>query len=301
MRQTFCFDYRGARKFPLLVLLLLTFHSPGSWAWGDVGHEVVARVALHFMAPSARARVEQLLATDTDTLTPHDPVSVAVWADRYRETHYHTHEWHFVDLDLRHPSLLRACHGHPALPVGTPASEGPASACVVDKIEQFTAELHSFPMNSARPQEVEEARRALKFLIHFVGDLHQPLHAINNHDRGGNEKRVSAPGARAGTLHHYWDTTFVERLGPDSQTIAARLIPRITPTNLKAWQRGTPQDWAMESFQTARTQGYESLPPPDKRGHYRLSKAYLDQATETVALQLEEAGVRLALLLDKAL
>ena len=309
MRQTFCFDYGGTRKFPLLILLLLTFHSPGSWAWGDMGHEVVARVALHFMAPATRARMEQLLAGDTDTLTPHDPVSVAVWADRYRDSpengpkanYHHTHEWHFVDLDLHHPSLLRACHGHPALPAGTPASEGPANACVVDKIEQFSAELRALPMSGGRPQDIEEARRALKFLIHFVGDLHQPLHAVNDHDRGGNEKRVSASGAHAGTLHHYWDSTFVERLGPDAQTIAERLIPRITPANLKAWQRGAPQDWALESFQTAKNQGYAPLPMPDERGHFRLSEDYLNQATEMVALQLEEAGVRLARLLDKSL
>ena len=309
MRQTFCFDIRGPRKFPRFALLLLALYSSGSWAWGDVGHEVVARVALHFMAPATRTRVEQLLAGDTDTLTAHDPVSVAVWADRYRDSpengpranYHHTHEWHFVDLDLQHPSLVRACHGHPALPAGTAASEGPAADCVVDKIEQFSAELRALPRTGARPQDLEEGRRALKFLIHFVGDLHQPLHAITDHDRGGNEKRVSAPGTHAGTLHHYWDTTFVERLGPDAPTIADRLIARITPANLKAWQRGTPQDWALESFQTARTQGYAPLPAPDARGHYRLSGAYLDQATEMTALQLEEAGVRLAHLLDKSL
>jgi hypothetical protein len=308
MRQTFCFDSWGLRKFPFLVLLL-TLHSPAVWAWGDMGHEVVARVALHFMEPATRTRVEQLLADDPDTLTPHDPVSVAVWADRYRDSpengvrvnYHHTHQWHFVDLDLHHPSLMRACHGRSALPSGTPASEGPANACVVDKIEQFSAELHTLPEHGARAQDVAEARRALKFLIHLVGDLHQPLHAISDHDRGGNDKRVSAPGERAGTLHHYWDNTFVERLGPDAQTIAERLISRITPANLTAWQRGTPEDWALESFHTAKTQGYAPLPPADDRGHYRLSEAYLDQATEMVALQLEEAGVRLALLLDRSL
>ncbi len=311
MRQTFCFDTGGMRKFPLALALtlVLALHSPTSWGWGDEGHEVVARVALHFVAPATRARMEQLLAGDTDALTAHDPVSVAVWADRYRDSpengprvnFHHTHEWHFVDLDLHHPNLARACHGHVPLPPGTPASEGPANACVVDKIVQFSAELRALPASGASPQQLAEGRRALKFLIHFVGDLHQPLHAINDHDRGGNDKRVSAPGARAGTLHHYWDNTLVERLGPDAQHIADRLILRITPANLKAWQRGTPQDWARESFETARAEVYAPLPPPDERGHYRLSEAYLEQGSNMVALQLEEAGVRLALLLDQSL
>ncbi len=308
MRRLFCFDFGGTRKFPLLALLLV-LQSPNLWAWGDVGHEVVARVAWHFLTPTTRQRVEALLADDTDVLTPHDPISVAVWADRYRDSqengpkvnYHHTHEWHFVDMDLHQPSLDRACHGHAPLPAGTAASNGPASACVVDKIEQFSAELRALPRDGASPAQLAEARLALKFLIHFVGDLHQPLHAIDDHDRGGNEKRVSAPGAHAATLHHYWDTTFVERLGPDAKSISERLIPQITPANVRIWQRGTPRDWAMESFETARTQGYGALPAPDGRGHYHLSTTYRDQATAMVALQLEQAGVRLAMLLDHSL
>ncbi|MDE1981816.1 MAG: S1/P1 Nuclease [Betaproteobacteria bacterium] len=286
--------------------LLLWALAPAAHAWGDTGHEVVARIALHFLSPGARARVEALLADDPDPLTAHDPVSAAVWADRYRDSpengrranYQQTHAWHFVDLERWHPDLARACHGFPALPPGTPASRGPAADCVVDKIEQFNAELKPWPGPDARPERRAEAQRALKFLIHFVGDLHQPLHAIDDHDRGGNQKRVTLAGAHAGTLHHYWDDVFVQRLGPDDAAIAATLSARITPANVRAWQHGTPRDWARESFDTARTQAYDPLPAPDERGHYRLSPDYRDQATEIVALQLEEAGVRLAALLE---
>ena len=298
--------FRGLCKF-MPLLPLWGAGMPAALAWGDLGHEVVARIALDNLSPAARSRVAALLSDDPDPLTAHDPVSVAVWADRYRDQrvdgqrpHYAaTHAWHFVDLERDRPSLPRACHDHPPLPPGTPASAGPAEACVVDKITQFAAELTPWPAPTAPPATRAEAQRALKFLIHLVGDLHQPLHAIDDHDRGGNDKRVSMAGAHAGTLHHYWDDVFVAQLGPDAAHIAATLAAHITPANRQAWRRGTVRDWARESFETARTQAYDPLPPPDGRGHYRLTGAYRDQATAVVAVQLEEAGVRLAALLEK--
>ncbi|WLA46706.1 MULTISPECIES: S1/P1 nuclease [Bradyrhizobium] len=76
---------------------------------------------------------------------------------------------------------------------------------MVDKSQQFAAEL-------ANPAtDVEEQVAALKFLLHFVGDVHQPLHSSDDHDRGGNAKRVSATGLSAGNLHHFWDTEFVDQ------------------------------------------------------------------------------------------
>ena len=292
-------------------LLALTLALPtAALAWGDLGHQVVAEIALHHLTPTARSRVEQLLASDTDTLTAHDMVSSSVWADRFRDSsingpkvnYHHTHEWHFVDLDRHQPSLPLACNNHQPLPAGALASEGPAHDCVVDKIEQFAAELRASPASAgADAKTVNEERVALKFLIHLVGDLHQPLHAIDDHDRGGNEKRVRAAGLRANSLHHYWDTTLVEQLGSDPKFIAEMLDARITPAQLKTWQQGTPRTWVRESYETARTYGYDALPTPDERGRYTLSAQYINQGTQVVALQLEAAGVRLALLLNESL
>src|SRR3954453_9462468 len=99
-----------------------------------------------------------------------------------------------------------------------PASNGPEQDCAIDKIQEFAAEL-------ANPAtDPEEQIVALKFLLHFIGDLHQPLHASDDHDRGGNDKRVSAAGFKAGNLHHFWDTEFVNQLGPNVNSIASDLI-----------------------------------------------------------------------------
>ena len=115
-------------------------------SWGDEGHEVVALVAQAFLDPDVRSKVNGLLATDTDSLTAHDIANEATWADKFRDSNRNgsrekTHLWHFVDIEIGNPDLDEACFGHPRLPVGTVASNGPAQDCVVDKVEEFAAEL----------------------------------------------------------------------------------------------------------------------------------------------------------------
>jgi hypothetical protein len=186
-----------------------------------------------------------LLATDTDTLT----ASEATWAYRYRDSdrettkirYQGTREWHFVDIELAQPNLASACFGHPPLSPGIPASQGPAQPCVVDKIDQFAAELRK-PATDASEQLL-----ALKFLLHFVGDLHQPLHAADDHDAGANKKLVAAGGLQPGNLHRYWDVEFVERLGTDPRQVAASLIGQISEKQRQEWSGGKPSDWAMEA------------------------------------------------------
>jgi nuclease S1 len=269
-------------------------------AWGDEGHEVVGLIAETFLEPGVRQKVRAMLAADADDLTRHDIASAATWADKYRDSNVNgarqaTRQWHFVDIELSAPDLDHACFGHPGVPRGTPASNGPARACVVDKINEFAAELASPETDST------ERVVALKFVLHLVGDMHQPLHASDDGDRGGNDKRASAAGLRDGTLHHYWDTEFVEQLGPDPKQIAAGLIARISTGDARAWSRGGPSEWAMESFQMAKDDVYGRLPTPNARGDYRLPPAYVTMATRDAAMQLSKAGVRLAAVLNKAL
>ena len=147
-------------------------------AWGDLGHEVTALIAYRHLSPTARAALDALLASDPDPLTSGDFAGRATWADKYRNAHRETAVWHFVDIEIDHPDLNDACFGFPGLHVGQLASEGPAQDCVVNKIEEFAAELK----NPSTP--AAERILALKFLIHFLGDLHQPLHAADHHDRG---------------------------------------------------------------------------------------------------------------------
>jgi hypothetical protein len=237
----------------------------------------------------------------TDSLTGHDIASAATWADKYRDANINgsrdrTRQWHFIDIEIGAPNLDAACFNHPPIPAGGTASNGDPADCVVDKIQQFAAELQN-PMT-----DPEEQIAALKFVLHFVGDLHQPLHAADdNHDRGGNNKRVSAAGFRAGNLHHFWDTEFVEQLGPDAKRIASDLIGHISKDQEKEWAAGEPSAWAQESFQVAKDDVYGQLPASNARGSFRLSDEYVTDAVQDVSLQLSKAGVRLAFVLNRAL
>ncbi|CAB3780497.1 S1/P1 nuclease [Pararobbsia alpina] len=208
---------RGLERIGRLIaygaVLLLGVLPGAAFGWGATGHAVIALIAEQHLQPAVRREVERLLASDTSGLAdPDDIADQANWADRYRDSrgrgarYQHTRRWHFVDLDLHAPDLTAACYGRPPLREGQNPASGPAHACVVDKILQFRHAL-------ADPGLSHRARlRALQFLLHLVGDVHQPLHASNDGDAGGNDRRVSLPGLRTGSLHHYWDTVFVEGL-----------------------------------------------------------------------------------------
>jgi hypothetical protein len=285
----------------LAFAVALNFAQPRTaQAWGDEGHQVVALVAQSFLEPDVRKRVAALLAADTDSLTAHDIASEATWPDKFRDANINgsrdkTRQWHFVDIEIGAPNLDGACFNHPQIPTGTTASDGPADDCVVDKIQEFAVELG----NPAT--DLEEQVTALKYVLHFVGDLHQPLHSSDDNDRGGNNKKVSANGFKAGNLHHFWDTEFVDQLGPDAKTIASDLIGHITKDQQTQWQVGGPVDWAQESFKMAKDDAYGQLPEPNSHGSFRLSDDYVTTATNDVSLQLSKAGVRLAMILNQAL
>jgi len=289
------------RRFWLLLCLLLP---AAAQAWGDEGHEVIGLIAEHFLTPSVRRQVDALLATDTSHLTADTSLaSETTWADRFRDSDRNsggaryraTREWHYVDIEIRNGDLDAACWGSPVLPRDRPASAAPAHRCIVDQIEAFSREL----ANPSTP--AEERLVALQFLVHFVGDLHQPLHASDDEDRGGNDKRVVAAGFAPGTLHQYWDSVFVSRLGESSAALAQGLIAEITPARRQAWTPGTPADWARQSFSLGRSIAYGELPRPDAAGVYELPATYVEAASGAVRVQLERAGVRLAAILNATL
>ena len=273
-------------------------------AWGDDGHKAIALVAESCLVPSVKQRIMTMLASDTDNiLTKHDFASEATWADKYRDEdnrHLHydqTQNWHFVDMELDSPDITAACFGREPLSGGTLASNGPAKACVVDKIQQFEKEL------SADGTDPGESLMALKFILHFMGDMHQPLHSSDNHDRGGNDVKIEVDGfphSSKDVLHGFWDTQFVDALGSPPDSIASSLLAQITPSLAKEWTQGTLDDWATEAFNLSRSDAYGN-PPLSKSEPQHLHADYVATAEKDIRLQLSRAGVRLAFLLNKDL
>lgn len=266
-------------------------------AWGYEGHEIIAALARSRLTPAVRARVDAILATDTDALTGPDMVARSTWADAWRGAgHRETASWHFVDLELDRPDLASACFGRPA--PASPPSAGPAQDCLVDKLDEFIAEL------AAPDTAAAERLLALKYVLHFVGDVHQPLHASDHQDRGGNCVRIALGGVRTSNLHAYWDTGVLEPLGSDPQAAATTLAARITAAQAAAWARGNAADWAQESFGVAKAVAYTLNTPAGcgaDAAPVSLPDAYVAQAQSAADLQLEKAGVRLAWVLNTAL
>jgi hypothetical protein len=281
----------------LTVSLSLIVAGP-ALAWGNLGHEVTALIAYRHLTPMARAKVDAMLASDHDTLTAPDFASRATWADAYRQSHRETAPWHFVDIEVDNPDLSAACFGFPMLMPGQLASQGPVNDCIVDKLNEFEAEL----ADPATP--TAERLMALKFVMHFAGDIEQPLHAADHHDRGGNCIALSrSPDGYVTNLHAFWDVTAVKSLGPSAQVIATRLEAQTTPEETATWSKGAPKDWAMETSHVAQADAYQGLasePTCAERGSISLSPAYQAQASKIAALQLERAGIRMAALINRA-
>lgn len=291
-------------------------------AFGDQGHQVVALVARANLKPKAIQEVDRLLGLDTKALLMRDGGKTsdsferqATWADYYRDAQrapnlpiesIHSYHWHFVDIELRGGSLDTACYGFPALEAGVMASRGVDPDCIVNKIEQFAAELASPTVPD------EEKLLALKYLMHFVGDIHQPLHTSDDMDKGGNTKLATVPGVAAQkSLHSHWDVTFVEMIttaagvsATDTKAVVASLR---APTEFeKERWLGKPlaRYWALESYSLAQGYVYGALPPLDRataRPVYALDDRYVANATRLVAMQLNKAGHRLAAILNYAL
>ena len=171
----------------------------------------------------------------------------------------------------------------------------PYATIIVDKLEQFEAELkddHTAPA---------ERRLALQFVLHFVGDIHQPLHASDAHDQGGNQEQIEADGQSPGNLHRYWDVEFVRALGLDPQVVADSLIAQVGPDEIRACQSGAAADWARESYAVGKQISFGRLPPAIAPHRYRLSADYVQTAVGAVRLQLKRAGLRLACVLNRDL
>jgi nuclease S1 len=165
---------------------------------------------------------------------------------------------------------------------------------VIDKIADFTAVLKD-------PKTTKDAKaEALKFVVHFVGDLHQPLHAAErNKDKGGNSRLVFfLDRPRATNLHSVWDTTILlsHKGTVRNSAYADKLNAAITDAQAAEWAKGTVTDWANESHNVAVQTVYADVaasgPPP------KLDQKYVDAAGLVIDRQLQRGGVRLATILN---
>ena len=266
-------------------------------AWSANGHKTVALIAQSRLSPSAKAAVAAILGPTAtlDAIAPcPDDIrgkSGFVCAGLKLNAEPQSQPWHFVDAPITDS------------PSDGPALEAycPGGACVVDQIRAAAAALRADPGTSsagASPKQI-----ALMFLVHLVGDEHQPLHCSNEivggvNDRGGNLKAVNFEGADL-NLHALWDHQIQAGDTNDPAATSLRLIADLQGKDVSAWLQGDfVADAALESFALAKGTVYPAYYAQDPKS---LGADYQAKMTPIVDERLERAGVRLAALIETAL
>ncbi|MBP7009356.1 MAG: hypothetical protein KBC66_06115 [Kiritimatiellae bacterium] len=287
------------------ALALAVLASPAR-AWGPEGHEIVADIAEHYLTPVAREKVKDLLGSKKL-----GDVEISSWPDiirgtkEYEATYPGNGRWHYVDFNV---SQRYDDNFELKLP-----GDGQD---IVTQIGRWRDELAA--PKASRKRKLD----ALRFLVHFAADLHQPLHCAYRYgDMGGNMIPVNSFSGRhysfgpttpmdyAPSIHSVWDEAMVNELmaGRRVRTVVRELRKDIAPDQMARWIKDPVFDWAVDSYWRARKEVYrwpngESVPWKWARpGMDLTSENYIDARLPLVRGQLQKAGVRLANLLNSAL
>lgn len=258
-------------------------------AWGVQGHRVVALIATARLSPIARQNVEWLLPDRT-------LADVAVWADEYLPDNIQTAPWHYVNppLDAVSYDRDRDCPRQPGVTAGSRADRW--RDCIVDRILYNQQRLADATLDRA------DRAIALKFLVHFVGDLHQPLHTLVV-GRGGNDIpvvvfgtpmcRSSAGASFTCNLHGVWDSGLIAHRNVSDAQYLEELSRQIAANRWDAQPTGTPVEWTMESLALAKS----ALLPAQGA----VDEAYYRTHIPIVDRRLALGGLRLAAVLNQSL
>ncbi|MBB5684562.1 S1/P1 nuclease [Sphingobium boeckii] len=277
------------RLLAFLTALLL-IPAPAS-AWWEYGHETVGQIAYKQVTPKTRAAIRRLLAKGALLETPTCPINTiekaAYWADCIKELgprFSYAYSWHYQNVDICKPFDLKAAckDGH----------------CVSAQIERNAKLLKD------RTVPERERLMALAFLIHFMGDLHQPLHAGDKGDLGGNRAKAAygAFSTERMNLHSIWDGYLAER----AISTPPSIVRIYSPSERAEMGAGTVEDWSRESWAVARDSVYGmayggdpcSITPPARS---MLTNEKIESLIAPLRLEVERGGIRLARMLDEAL
>lgn len=262
----------------LAIALAMLAVTPLAQAWGPLGHSVVADLAQRHLSPGAEAEVERLLAPDhTRSLG-----DIASWPDQIQDNPALAGLWkqtrglHYIDF----------VHGDCNY---VPPRDCRNGVCVVAGLQHYVDVLGDRSQSDAARLE------ALKFVVHFVGDIHQPLHAGSRDDKGGNTYQVQFEG-KGTNLHRVWDSGMLKTRGLDAQAYAQTLdahgpVPMPLPT---APLDNPYAQWAEESCRITAEPGFYPL-------NHKIDQAYVSAELPVADERLREAGRRLAEVLNLTL
>ena len=265
-----------ARSFLVAAAALAALIPSPAFAWGKTGHRVVAALADAQLSGLSRAHVKELLGVESLD-------EAATWPDEMRSApgqfwQKTSTPWHYVTLD------------------GVIYDHAPSEGDALEALNKFTATLKD-PNASLADKQL-----ALRFVVHIVGDLHQPLHVGKCCDKGGNDVKVKWFG-RDMNLHSVWDSAMVDDEQLSFTELAAKLGRHTSNDDVIRWWDLNPRDWISESGQIRETV-YPAPPPPSAKGKDgkpalpELSYNYVWKYTPVMEQRLKQAGVRLAAYLN---
>ena len=276
------------KRFLTALVLMFAPLAPAQAYW-EYGHETVAQIAQANMSPQARANMQRLLRAapmlGTLKCAMRNIGEVSVWADCIKSDRVrwgYTNSWHYQNVDVCKPfDLKSAC------------ADG---NCVSVQIDRNFALL----ANKSLPAHVR--LEALAFLVHFVGDIHQPLHAGDRSDRGGNDLKTTYGVMPGYNLHSVWDGLLADR----AISAAPVIVRTFSPAEKTAVEQGNVRSWSEENWAVSKEIAYPRAMDRDPCGAKPTAPVVIDEADVTAARaalrqQVERGGIRLARLLDTAL
>jgi hypothetical protein len=238
-------------------------------SWGRVGHKTVATIAYNHLTPKARSMVKSLLADTT-------MADISSWADevRMKPEYEYTTPRHYVDLPL-----------HLSYKVFTDTVLYQKADNVYKAVVQCEKDLSSKQTNK------EQKAVALKYLVHFIGDLHQPMHVSRAEDQGGNTIQLQYNG-EATNLHSLWDSKLIGTEGKSFEQMAVD-YDKATPAQIAQWQKDPLMKWLWESYQIT-TKLYAEIEQNNDVG-----EDYYKSHIGIVNQRVEMGGIRLAGILNR--
>jgi len=259
----------------MLAALLFASWSRPALAWGRVGHRASAKLAESRLSQEARAAIHHLLEPGESL------ADASTWADENSREISGSAAWHFVNVHISSPHYTsRDCR-----PQG----------CVVSKIAEFRAIL------SDRNASVPRRRTALRFFVHLIQDLHQPLHVADRGDRGGNNLQLRYGRFDPTNLHQVWDSGLLRSRYRNEDELWHELSQLANQPAARDWLKGRIEDWADESLEVGRRAYQDPHTQLSLRSGDSLSREYERANLPRAVERLARAGVRLASLLNEIL
>ena len=286
-----------------LIAALFLLATRAAFAWSDDGHELVAQIAFDRLTPAKQQKLSAIVATLSSGKAPYNAVTVACWPDDIKWQRPGTKPWHYIDIPV-------------------PSGPAPGAPNVVTKLTEMVAQ---YKAADAGPRTQANRRRkaeAIAFLIHFAGDIHQPLHAAEHASDGGGNAVTIANAAKGTNLHHFWDGAYGVRMASNSGNV---VVPGNSPRPITALETAfrarvgaivsqyppgfnwnhLGQDyaaWAQETHDKAVSIAYAGLKPSGMTSNpATVTPAYVSEAKALAGKRIALAGYRLAALLDSLL